>query len=152
MAWFEIARGLHMLFAILWVGGGIFVNVIPDAALKHNLEARQTFWAKTMHGPYLGVTSLLTLLFGLLTYFALPFEPSEQSTGYFMALNIGMLGGIVGVLVGFLGHLPNMNKLVKAIENGDDTTALFEKEDRLAKISFVVTAIALVAMTSLHMW
>lgn len=150
----SVVRSLHILFAILWAGGSLYHGLIAMGSFFNgDADARRRWWARGKFGPYLGITSALTLVFGLWAYFAVG-GPDAYSSGGNMVLSIGMLAGFVGVLVGWGGHMPTMIGLAKAVDAGDlDAIERLEhKEHLLDKISLWAVLIALVTMTTFRLF
>ncbi|MGB1586035.1 MAG: hypothetical protein ACPHID_03185 [Thermoplasmatota archaeon] len=146
MGVFETFRLLHIFFAILWAGGGLFWAFVAKPLTRLDPDVYRSFYARSIMGPYLGMTALLTVVFGFVTFFTFPgsYEGAQNAI-----LGVGMLAGIVGLLIGWIGHMPNAIKLSKLLnDDGDeDLIALrFRREDRLHHASAGAIAVALVSM------
>lgn len=138
-----IVRSLHILFAILWAGGGIHYARVTWPALRAT-SMQGSFVAASRHGPFMGLTSLGTVSFGLAVFFMV--GPANYSSTESAILGVGMLAGIIGAVNGFAGHLPAEIKLKAAMADGADLGPFLAREDLLGRISMAAIGIALLAM------
>lgn len=141
-----VIRSLHILFAVLWAGGGLFWSTVLEQFMNRSPEAKRSWMLTGMYGPYLGVTSLLTVVFGVWVYI-LRGADAYSSAGN-AVLGIGMLAGLIGMLVGWLGHLPISFKMAKADAAGDQAAwdRLDTRDVMLTKVSLATVGIALLSM------
>lgn len=149
----SIIRSLHLLFAALWGGGSLYHGtIVMSGFMKNNPDARRGWWIQSKFGPYFGLTSLLTLIFGLWTYFLQGAD--SYSSGSNAVLGIGMLAGFLGVVVGYAGHLPTAVKLAKAAEAGDETTLarLEAREHKLDHASLILVGVAVITMSTFRLF
>lgn len=148
-----VVRGLHLLFALLWGGASVYHGTVVMGGFMHRQkEARRHWWTQGKFGPFLGMTSLLTVVFGLWTYLAV--GPENYAGGEEAVLMVGMAAGIVGTVVGWGGHMPAAVGMARAVKAGDDATlARLEERDRvLDKVSLVVVLIAVLSMVTFRMF
>lgn len=150
MAWLEVSRSLHILFAVLWAGGALFYQFHLTRRFSDEQFAR-AFWNGAMHGPYFGATSLGTVVFGLTTFFAGTYDVETYGFG-FHVLGIGIAMGTIGMLIGFLGHLPVALKVDKALKTGEPLGPLMAKDHRLNIASLVTVGIAFLAMVTFRLF
>jgi len=162
MAAVEVFRSLHILFAVLWAGAGIFKGVLLPAAAARSGDAgarmRQAYLASGVNGPFMGIAALGTIGFGAAAYGTGGFFERDAGSLAAMRLNLGVLAGLAAFLHGLAGHMPLEKKAAplaaRALAgnlDGADTTLLAGYERRLAradKVSLALIAVALVTMTS----
>lgn len=142
-----VIRSLHILFAILWAGGGIhYARVTWPALRATSLEA--PFIGASKHGPFMGLTSLGTVGFGLATYMMV--GPDSYSSAGNAILGVGMLAAVVALINGFAGHLPTEIKIRHAVDDGDEDELdrLLGKEHVLGLISLGTVAVAILSMVT----
>lgn len=145
-------RALHILFAVLWGGASLFWGTVVNKLGKQDDAVVRSFTLNAMHGPFLGLTSLLTMVFGLGAFFSAPdgaYVDTQQTI-----LIIGMVAGSIGVVVGWGGHMPAMVGMKKALQAGDEAaySRLLAREHLLDKISLVVVLVALVTMSTFRLF
>lgn len=146
MGTFEVVRSLHILSAVLWGGGGLLWAFVLQRLTRLEPDVYRAVYARSFFGPYMGLTSLLTVVFGLITFVTFPgsYEGAQNAV-----LGVGMLAGVVGMLIGWIGHMPNAIKLSKLLnEDGDEDVIArrFRREDRLHHASAGAIAVALLSM------
>ncbi|MGB0653003.1 MAG: hypothetical protein ACPGQL_07360 [Thermoplasmatota archaeon] len=149
----QITKALHLLFAALWGGGSIYHGtILMGSFMSRHAAPRRDWWVESKVGPYFGLTSLLTLVFGLWTYVLVGAD--GYSSGENAVLGIGMLAGTVGVVVGYAGHLPTMVGLAKAVAVGDEAriAKLEHREHVLDLVSLVAVAVAIVTMSTFRLF
>ncbi len=144
---YEIYRALHIAFAAFWVGGGIFWFMVMHPVMRRDDGVAKAVMARAVHGPFFGLTTLFTVVFGLLTFIQLGAPAFSGAAG--MVFNIGMGLGILGFLVGWGGHFPAGIKAKKAVQAGDDVAfgAAFRRDVMLGRVSAGLVTGALLAMT-----
>ncbi|MGB1697265.1 MAG: hypothetical protein ACPHK8_02570 [Thermoplasmatota archaeon] len=149
---FATMRGLHILFAVLWAGASLFWGTVVNKLGQKDPAVIRSFTLNAFHGPFLGLTSLLALVFGMGAFFSAP-DGSYAGTQQTI-LVIGMVAGSIGVLVGWGGHLPTMIGMKKALEVGDEAVyaAGLRREHLLDKISLVVVVLAIVTMSTFRLF
>lgn len=149
---FTIMRALHIVFAILWGGASLFWGTVVNKLGKQDDAVVRSFALNAFHGPFLGLTSLLTMIFGLGAFFSAP-DGSYVGTQQTILI-IGMIAGSLGVIVGWGGHMPAMVGMKKALQAGDEATysSLLAREHMLDKISFVVVLVAVLSMSTFRLF
>lgn len=138
-----VLRSLHILFAVVWAGAGFHYSLVTRAHLRGS-PARFDFLANSKHGPFMGMVSLGTVVFGLATYFSIGAD--AYSSGQNAVLGVGMLAGIVAAANGFVGHLPHAKRTAAALDSGEGLEALGRQDDLLDRISAISIVVALLAM------
>ena len=136
---YEILKYLHIVAAIIWIGGAAFFNVLGTqvAGARDGVQlawfGRRIEWLGTR---YFTPFSILVLLFGLAMV-------GESDVWHFSDAWIGIgLAGIVATIVtgaGFLG--PTAGRLARAIDAGAPSTdieALMGRILWVARIDLVV--------------
>lgn len=146
MGTFEVVRSLHILSAVMWAGGGLLWAFVIHKIAREDEGVYRAFYARSFFGPYMGLTSLLTVAFGFITFFTFPgsYDGAENAI-----LGVGMLAGVVGFVIGWAGHMPNAIKLSKLLNEGGDEDIIqrrFRKENRLHHASAGAIAVALLSM------
>lgn len=158
----EILRFLHIVFAILWAGGGVYREAIVGQVMKKGVEGarfRDTFYARGFHGPYMGITAIGTIAFGLATYFVVGVDAYGGGLSQ-RVLEAGMGFALIAFFIGLLGHVPSEKKIKPlaearlAGEPYDEAAyeALMAKELRLNHWSAITVGLAILAMTTFRLF
>lgn len=145
-------RALHLLFAVLWAGASLFWGTVVNKLGQKDAAVTRSFTLNASHGPFLGLTSLLTMVFGLGAFFSAPdgrYVGTEQTI-----LVIGMIAGSLGVIVGWGGHMPTMVRMKKALLADDEETyaRLLAREHFLDKLSMITVVVALLTMSTFRLF
>ncbi len=142
-----IVRSLHIFSAILWAGGALYFQAIAKNAMKSK-GVLMEFLANSKHGPFMGVTALATVAFGIGTWTMM--GPESYTSTANMILGMGALGATIGLLVGFGGHLPNGLRAKAAIASNDDEAVgtIARRELLLDRISMAAVGLALLSMVT----
>lgn len=140
-----VVRSVHILFAVLWAGASMHFAFVSKKPMEDQ-GIHLHFLADSKHGPYMGMTALGTVGFGIATW-SMAGGDAYSSTQN-MILGMGALAAVVGLLVGFGGHLPNSIRAKKAIAAGDvdACSAISAREVLLDRISMGAVGFALLAM------
>lgn len=153
--WF---RSLHMLFAVLWVGGAIYRSTVVETTLRSDSGFAERFFAQAFHGPYMGLTAIGTVGFGVARMVMAPegaYTAAVLGDGLFLFHGAVLLGNLA-LLVGLLGHLPTDVKLkpiarARLAGKAHDEKryhALVRREALLGRVSLVLIAGAAFGMTT----
>lgn len=114
-SWIELARVVHVLAAVVWVGGAIFGAVIVGPAVKAAGEAGRRFMEVVGRrgGParLLGPASLVAVATGALVYWQDGYWREPFSTVSTAAVTIGGALGILVVVLGYTVGLPMQKKM-----------------------------------------
>lgn len=116
-----LLRIVHIFSGIFWAGGAIInVGILSPAVEAGGLDGakfRQFLFSKTKFSKWMGITSTLTLLSGLVLYWILyQFRVSALDSPYVLVLTIGAFFGIIswvhgslmiGRMAGMLGKIQN---------------------------------------------
>lgn len=120
MTAFEFYKILHLLSAMVWVGGSVMTQVF-GARIGRSEDAAQTLTfargAETA-ARVLGIAGFSTGLWGILLVIEQDFFEFEQA---WVALGIG--GVLVGAALGSAFFGPQTRKLIGQLESGDDGAA-----------------------------
>lgn len=158
----SVLRFLHIAFAILWAGGGVYRSVVVGGVERDpgaGARFRDIFYARGLHGPFMGITALGTIAFGLATYFTVGVDAYGGGLSQ-RILEVGMATALAAFLVGLLGHVPS-EKAIKPLaearlagEPHDEAAydALVRKEAKLGHWSAALVGIALLTMTTFRLF
>ncbi len=155
---FDIMRTLHIVFAVLWAGAVIFWGTVLARDRSGSTAMRHHIWKQSLYGPFLGFTSLLTVAFGLATFFTADGGYDAYTSTYgtgATVLMIGMTAGIAATIIGWGGHMPlgmKMQKAVKAGASNEEIAVLEAKDHRLDRISLILVVIALLSMATFRLF
>lgn len=154
---FLLLRSLHLLFGVLWAGGAVYRGVVVERASRVDAGFKDRFFARSLHGPYMGATALGTVGFGVATLLQGIGAYRADSLGGGMFLFHGALGlAMLALVLGLAGHLPTdirLKPLAQArLEGGLDAAGeaayarLERREGLLGRASFVLIVGALLGM------
>lgn len=154
----EVFRALHLLFAISWAGAAIYRASVVGGAMRRDLDFTARFYANAMHGPFMGVTAIGTVLFGGAVLGAADgaFGSEALATGPFVVLYAAVTAGTLAFILGLAGHMPLDRKLMPLARHRIDGqehdevayNRLVAREHALSRISVALIAIAMVGMTT----
>lgn len=139
---------LHILFAVVWVGGGVMLQILLWRAKKAGPEAMGTFnaMAEWTSNAVFMPSSFLTLAFGIATVIA---------GGYDWAatwISIGFVGfllsGVIGMAI--LGPTAKKMKAVVAERGPSDPVAthLARRMDLFGRIDLVILIVVVFVMVT----
>lgn len=151
-------RSLHILFALLWAGGGLYRGMVVERVARADDGFRDRFFASSIHGPYMGVTALLAIVFGSIRLGMGSGDPGEYDMdalggGFF--LFHGALGlAVLAFVVGLAGHMPTdlrLKRIAAARLGGlehDDVVfhRLLRREVVLTRVSGLLISLAVLGM------
>ena len=132
MTWFEFLKTVHVLLAILWLGGAMTFQLIAIRILKENPPTRLVAFTRDTEAIGMKVflpASLVLLVAGILMVV-------DSAYNFTDAWIIIGLGGIVSTIVigaGFLG--PESGRLGSLIEQKGDTDP--EVVQRISRILMI---------------
>jgi uncharacterized membrane protein len=127
-------KTVHVLAAIVWVGGGIFIQIYVTRLKRTNDQTRLMAFAKDVEkfGTMIFLpASILVLIFGMVMVW---YAPQWELTQLWVIL--GLLGIANTIVVGaaFLG--PEAGRLARvASERGPDDPEVVRRTERLFAIS-----------------
>lgn len=150
MTWYELFLFLHILMAIVWVGGGVLMQVLALLVLRDGDPVRTAGFAGDVEqvGMKLFTPASLILILsalGLMLNGASPWDWSEPF------VSVGLLVWIVSFIagVGYLG--PTSGKIKRSIEATGPTSAeslrLIGNVLRYSRIELVLLLVTVFMMT-----
>jgi uncharacterized membrane protein len=143
---YDWLKAVHVFIAVLWVGGGIMINILSFFALRSALPGRRAEFAKEVEwvGTRIFTPASLILL-GLGFWMVY-----DLNWGYPLWIVIGLVGfGISFVIgAGFLG--PQAGRIAKAIEQHGPDSSEAEKLIRrvlsVARIDLLILTVVIFDM------
>lgn len=136
-----ILKLIHILAAVVWVGGGAFITMY-GFRLAAAGAAERTAYARSMlfAGRVFMIASILALAAGVWLVLA------EELWGFDQAwISIGFLGIIVGAVLGPAFYGPQSEGIIADLEQGD-TAAADARSSRIRLISSIEMVILLVVV------
>jgi hypothetical protein len=166
--WYAGVRVLHIVFAALWVGSGVFLTLYVTPAIRAIGPDGAPVMAELTRrrmGAFIGAAAMLTLLSGLWMYwiFTNGFDGAIVDHGAGLALGIGGLCGIVAAVIGGavisraaeragtlsrqIAQLPEGEERATAIQT---VASLQRRVATFSRIDVALLVTALVAMALAH--
>lgn len=154
-------RFVHILAAILWVGGAAFHLWVLTPAVKAAGPAGGAVMLAAVRrggfGPYYGTLGLVTIATGGYLYGELGYANDPWATGASTALTVGMMAGVLAFVAALTLSLPlemRAKKLAKAIspdrppapQQVQELQALGAKQVARGWIVLVLILVAVVGM------
>jgi uncharacterized membrane protein len=141
MSKLEWLKLIHVLAAILWVGGAMLVNIYGARfGMSDNREERLTFAKQgQMAGLIFSICGVIVLLFGIWMVADVP--AWEFSHAW---VSIGFLGVAVGAVLGMAFYGPQARKLIAALESGDNAADAIGR--RIAMVATAETVLLIVVI------
>ena len=145
MDWYSIVKLLHVISAVVWVGGGLMLAIMGTrAAMSGDMQATALAMKTTgdMGGRVMMPASLLTLVFGLiLCWFWVGFSE--------LWIVIGLVGYFVTFLVGTLVFKPAGDRMAASIARNGVTPALMVDGNRILRVARFDYAVMMVIVTDM---
>ncbi len=153
----QVIRALHVLFAIAWMGGAAYAfSVILSAGRRdrHGGSLLASFYATGRHGPFMGVTSTGTILFGGAVMGMGEYgSDALGGMGGPMVLGLSMTFALGAYIVGLAGHVPTEKRLrrhARTVLGGDEPGPeygrLLGRNHVLAHVSLGLLGLSLLGM------
>ena len=149
---------LHILFAAIWFGGGLFQILIVGPALKQSGPQGAGFLATVMKrggiGRYFGIAGVLTIVFGAIAYVTLDYQDLGME-GVGLWVNLGAAVAVLTLLHGIAVNMPAERKIMTLMAElkGPPTPAQAQQLQALGMrmgknglVSMVMLATAMVLM------
>ena len=116
----EIYLFLHVLSAIVWVGGSVLIQVFGARAGRSGDQARILTFAKDMEvaGRIFTVAGFSAALWGILMVVDIEVYDWDQAW-----ITIGLTGVVVSAVLGAAFFAPQTRKLIAQLEGGDGGAA-----------------------------
>ena len=133
----EFYKFLHLLSAMVWVGGSVMTQVFGARIGRSGDQAQTLIFAKGAAAAtrVLSIAGLSTAVWGILLVVDVEFFDFEQAW-----IVLGFTGVLVGALLGAMFFGPKTRKLIGQLESGDDSA-----EETIKRI-VLVSALELVVL------
>lgn len=145
MDWYSIVKLLHVVSALVWVGGGLMLALMGTrAAMAGDLAATAQAMKTTgeMGGRVMMPASLLTLVFGLIMcWFWVGFSD--------LWILIGLAGYFTTFLIGTFVFKPAGDRMAATIAKDGITPALMVDGNRILRVARLDYAVMLVVVTDM---
>lgn len=114
----EFYRILHLLSAMVWVGGSVMTQVFGARIGRSGDQAQTLVFARGAAAAtrVLSIAGLSTAVWGILLVVEVDFFEFDQAW-----IVLGFGGVLVGALLGALFFGPQIRKLIEQLESGDDS-------------------------------
>jgi uncharacterized membrane protein len=136
--WVELLRVLHILTAILWVGGAVFALIFIGPAVRAAGKSGQEFMAVVGRrgGParVMGPISGITILTGILLYWQRGYYHHPFATGPVAALSLGALLGLVVFILGMGIGLPIQRRMARMAKGFGPTGPTSDQQATMARM------------------
>lgn len=113
--WVELVRVIHVLAAVVWVGGGVFALLIVGPSVRAAGEAGQKFMAAVAKrgGParLMGPAGITTILSGILVYWQYEYWQEPFLDAPRSVLTVGALLGFLVLAVGMSVGMPMQRRM-----------------------------------------
>ena len=114
----EFYRILHLLSAMVWVGGSVITQVFGARIGRSGDQAQTLVFARGAAAAtrVLSIAGLSTAVWGILLVVEVDFFEFDQAW-----IVLGFGGVLVGALLGAMFFGPQIRKLIEQLESGDDS-------------------------------
>ena len=130
--WYDFWKLLHVLAAIVWVGGALMLNILAVLAIRSPLPGRRAEFARDAEKVGMRLfapTGLLLVIMGFVLV-------EKGGWGYHLWVILGLVAYGLSFLTGLLFIGPESGRIGKAIETeGPDSPAVAARIDRILLIS-----------------
>jgi hypothetical protein len=157
---FAVLRIGHILAGVVWAGSAIFVAAILEPRLRtlgSEIQGRVMAALAPVMGPVLGISGLLTIIFGLTLVIRLKRFDNLLDTNWGLAITVGLIASVLAYASGFTTMITSnkMMALGKSMagrpptpEEGARMGQLSARATLLARTAAVLVVIAVGAMAS----
>ena len=130
--WYDFWKLLHVLAAIVWVGGALMLNILAALAIRSPLPGRRAEFARDAEKVGMRLfapTGLLLVIMGFVLV-------EKGGWGYHLWVILGLVAYGLSFLTGLLFIGPESGRIGKAIETeGAESPAVAARIDRILLIS-----------------
>ena len=143
---YEIYLLLHVVSVIVWLGGGIMVQLFAMRVLGANDDARLLGFARDMEvvNRVFPIAGVSTLIWGVLMVIESPAWEFEQAW-----IVLGFLGIALGAILGSAVYGPRLRAGIEQLANGDAAgRAAVQRIGRIAQFEIVFLLIVVWAMVA----
>ena len=145
MTLYETLKLLHVLSAIVWVGGGVFMTILYRRAAKGDpahllgVVRDQAFLGERVIGP----SSILALIFGIWMVIESPAVNWSDTW-----IIIGLVGITISGVVGGTFYGTRFKALIPKLEKGENASALVRTIGLVSLIDLTIMFIVVWAMVT----
>jgi uncharacterized membrane protein len=142
----EIYLLLHILSAMVWMGGSVMTQIFGARAQRSGDTARRLVFAKdaAIAGRVLTIAGVSAAVWGVLLVIEIDLYEWEQAW-----IGVGIFGVLVGALLGARFYAPQTRKLISQLEAGAaEAAATLKRIVLVSRIEIVVLAVVLWAMVT----
>ena len=130
--WYDVWKLLHVLAAIVWVGGALMLNILAALAIRSPLPGRRAEFAREAAKVGMRLFAPAGLLLVIMGFVLV--EKGEW--GYHLWVILGLVAYGLSFLTGLLFIGPESGRIGKAIEaEGPDSPAVASRIQRILLIS-----------------
>ena len=142
----EVYLLLHILSAMVWVGGSVMTQVFGARARRSGDPARTLVFARdaAIAGRVLTGAGVSAAVWGVLLVLEADIYEWEQTW-----VAIGIFGVLIGALLGARVFAPQIRKLIAQLESGaSGAVATLRRIQLVGRVELVVLAVVLWAMVT----
>jgi uncharacterized membrane protein len=130
--WYDIWKLLHVLAAIVWVGGALMLNILAWFALRSKLPGRRAEFAREAEKVGMRLFAPAGLLLVIMGFVLV----EKGNWGYHLWVILGLIAYGLSFLTGLLFIGPESGRIGKAIETeGPESPTVAARIDRILLIS-----------------
>jgi uncharacterized membrane protein len=146
VTWYEIWKTIHVLGAVVWVGGALMLNVLAFFALRSALPGRRAEFAHEAEKVGMRLFAPAGLILVVMGFILVHQGHWGYHTWVILALVAYGLSFLTGIA--FLG--PESGRIAKVIQTeGPDSPAVAARIDRILLVSRVELAILLLVVVDM---
>lgn len=130
--WYDVWKLLHVLAAIVWVGGALMLNILAALAIRSSLPGRRAEFAREAEKVGMRLFAPAGLLLVIMGFVLV----EKGNWGYHLWVILGLVAYGLSFLTGLLFIGPESGRIGKAIEaEGPDSATVAARIDRILLIS-----------------
>ena len=144
-----VMRVLHILAGVIWAGSAIFLAAVLDPRLKAlGPDTQRRIMGALAPGLRIALdgSAAVTILVGLALVIRLERDLFDLSSGWALAILIGIVTSVVAVVTGAVAI--STSKRASASEDDAEAAQLSSRATLLARITAVLVVIAVASMAS----
>ena len=141
---FAVLRIGHILAGVVWAGSAIFVAAILEPRLRTlgpEIQGRVMAALAPVMGPVLGISGLLTIIFGLTLVIRLKRFDNLLDTNWGLAITVGLIASVLAYASGFTTMITS-NKMMALGKSMAGRPPTPEEEARMGQLSARATLLA----------
>ncbi len=138
---YRVLLAIHVLCAVLWVGGGVTLHILGQRARAGGPERMRQYVADASWiGPkYFAPLSVVLLLAGIFLVDEAGFEQSE------LFITLGYLGWLTSFVIGVAVY-PRIEKQMAAATTDEEFTSIFARYGRVNQIEILILVLIVIDM------